>query len=379
MTLKQSHRTTHHILALLVTTFLLLGSVSSTHADGSDTFKVALTGKYPPFSMYDNRGELAGFDVDVSREVARRLNRDLVLIPTEWDGILSGLLSGKYDAIIGSMAITKERSRMVDFSAPYYESGAQLFVHRNLSGRIGSIHECLGERIGVVLGETYEHYLRKNYPGIETVTYKSTVDIFRDVMDGRLAGFVSDRLLGAYQIKHESLPFITAGPLLYRERMGIPVVKDRPDLLGKINRALGEMKEDGTLEGIHDRWFGLGKSVSGTAEGEVAMEAATVARLLGYGFAVTLVIAVISIILGFILAVPEGLILNSSTVPGRWLLRAFNDFIRGTPVLIQLFFVYFGLTAWISIRFNIEISSYSAAVFTLSINASAYMAEVVRS
>lgn len=378
MTLNRPHRRTHPLagLAAAALVILLLVSCRTAQGTGADTFKVALTGKYPPFSMYDENGKLSGFDVDVSREVAGRLGAELELVPTEWDGILSGLLAGKYDAIIGSMAITEERRKMVDFSIPYYESGAQLFVHRELADGIKGIEDAAGKRIGVVLGETYEHYLRKNHPEVETVTYKSTVDIFRDVMGGRLAGFVSDRLLGAYQIRQEGMPFITAGPLLYRERMGIPLAKGRPLVLRKINKALTGMKRDGTFEAIHDKWFGLGRTMEA---GHESMKASTIARLLGYGFAVTLAVAAASIFFGFILAVPEGLILNSTTVPGRSLLRAFNDFIRGTPVLIQLFFVYFGLAAWISSRFGVEISSYAAAVFTLSINASAYMAEVVRS
>lgn len=368
------HKTAATLTAFLLGILIFIYPVPPAYAAEPETLKVALTGKYPPFSMYNKTGKLAGFDVDVSGEVARRLNRKLVLVPTEWDGIIAGLLAGKYDAIIGSMAITVERSRMVDFSMPYYESGAQLFVHRDLAESIRGIDDCEGRRIGVVLGETYEHYLRDGHPAVETVTYKSTVDIFRDVSAGRLVGFVSDRLLGSYQIRQEGMPFVRAGPLLYTEKMGIPVAKGRSSLLAGINGVLEEMKRDGTLGEIHNKWFAL-DDVRELKE----MEAVTIARLLGYGFAITLAVAGASILLGFMLAVPQGLILNSSTIPGRRALRAFNDFIRGTPVLIQLFFVYFGLASWVSSRFNVNISAYTAAVFTLSLNASAYMAEVVRS
>ncbi len=342
-------------------------------------FRVALTGKYPPFSMYDSEGKLVGFDVEVSKEISRRLDRKLVLVATEWDGILPGLLAGHYDAIIGSMAITKERRKMVNFSTPYYVSGAQLFIHKKFSGEISGIRDCAGKRVGVVLGETYEHYLVENHPEIKTVTYKSTVDIFREVENGRLVGFVSDKLLGAYQIKKERKPFVPAGALLYREKMGIPVAKDHPELLKAINRALADMRSDGTLGSLFEKWFGLGKGKSSESAHAPSMKTATVVRMLGKGFAITLFVAGVSIIIGFFLAIPFGIVLNSRTVPGHRLLRALNDFIRGTPVLIQLFFVYFGIGGWASARVGLSISPITAAIFTLSINASAYMAEVVRS
>lgn len=367
------------ILLSLLFAFWPWGSTTSAQDLGTrPNFRVALTGKYPPFSMYDAEGHLIGFDVDVSKAIARRIGHSLTLIATEWDGILPGLLAGKYDAIIGSMAITEERRRKVDFSSPYYRSGAQLFIHKNHSKSITGIQDCTGKRIGVVLGETFEHFLRENHPAIETVTYKSTVDIFQDVENGRLIGFVSDRLLGAYQIQQEAKCFVSAGNLLYQEKMGIPVVKGRP-LLAKIDNALADMRTDGELDSLFEKWFNLKGEASEFRAKAPRMKMTTAARMLGNGFAVTMIVALASITTGFLLSVPGGLILNSKRSPGHTLLRTFNDFIRGTPVLIQLFFFYFGLCGWINKCLGVNVSATAAAIFTLSINASAYMAEVVRS
>ncbi|MBN1917763.1 MAG: ABC transporter substrate-binding protein/permease [Verrucomicrobia bacterium] len=365
---------------LLAVLTLLAGAFDSYAANEPGPFRVALTGKYPPFSMPGDRGELIGFDVDVSREVAERLGRPLSLVQTEWDGILPGLLAGKYDAIIGSMAVTPERRSQVDFSMPYYQSGAQLFIHERHVGTIKSINDCAGLRLGVVLGETFERYLREKRPEINVVTYKDTNSIFLDVNNGRLAGFVSDRLLGAYQIKTAGQPFVPVGDLLYRETMAVPVTKDNTVLLDRINTALDEMWADGVINTLHQRWFGVEavrpELLDGTPAESTGMRTGTIARLLGKGFAVTLGVALASILIGFALAVPGGLVLNNPGIPGHQVLRAVNDFIRGTPVLIQLFFVYFGLG---SKQVGLNLSPISAAIVTLSINASAYMSEVVRS
>ena len=243
--------------AAFIILIVCLIAVAGCSRQSEDTFTVALTGKYPPFSFPDSDGRLAGFDVDVSKAIAERLGMKIEIVRTEWDGILAGLLAGKYDAIIGSMAITPERAKSVNFSQPYYVSGAQLFVHRDNRSDIESVEDCKGKRVGVGLGETYEHYLRKNHTEIQTATYKSTPDIFQDMQTGRLVGFVTDRLVGAWTIKKHNRPFVPVGELLYEERVGIPVKKDRPELLRQVNAALEDMKASGELDRLFKKWFGI--------------------------------------------------------------------------------------------------------------------------
>jgi len=332
-------------------------------------FTTALTGKFPPFSYYDNSGELAGFDVDVSRAIAKRLGMRSKIIATEWDGILAGLLAKKYDAIVGSMAITPERQKKVNFSIPYYNSGAQLFIHRDNPDKIYSIDECAGKRIGVVLGETYQQFLEKNYPEIEVVTFKSSVEIFEMLQQHRISGFVTDRLVGAWQIKKAKRPFVPIGGMLYSEKIGIPVCKNRAELLKRINQALLKLKADGTLKKINDKYFGLSNPA---AEKSGEMTFSTKLGKLLKGFSVTLLIAFSSIVIGFLLAVPAGLLLvhkNGFWLLPNFLMRGFVDLIRGTPVLIQLLFVWLGL----------GLKPFPAAILTLGVCAMAYMAEAVRS
>jgi glutamine transport system permease protein len=367
-------------LDTLFNKWFAITAASKTYEIDADAkpFRVALTGKYPPFSMYDTLGDVVGFDVDMSREISKRLGRPVKIITTEWDGILPGLLAGKYDAIIGSMAITDERREKVNFSKPYYRSGAQLFIHEDLVGEIKNIDDVGKRKIGVVIGETFEQFLRKNHPEINVAGYKGTSEIFQDVELGNISGFVSDRLLGAYQIKQAGKPFVPAGPMLYEEQMGIPVTKDNPQLLANINAALSDMQATGVADNVYDNWFGLGQSGPGE-RGDTSMKSSTIVRLLLSGFALTLFVAFCSLTIGFLVSVPWGILLNRDPGLGHFLLRGVNDFIRGTPVLIQLLFVYFGLGYLTKQYLNLSIAPVPAAIFTLSVNASAYMAEVVRS
>jgi len=366
------------LAAALVAAVLVLGDGDAPQPQHREPFTVALTGKYPPFSFYDSEGELAGFDVDVAHAIAERLGRPLKIVATEWDGILAGLLASKYDAIIGSMAVTPQRAEQVDFSTPYYVSGAQLFVHEG-AGDV-TLADCTGKPVGVVLGETFQHYLEANHPEIDVRTYKSSVDIFQEMQNGNLFGFVTDRLVGAWQIKNAEMPFKPAGELLYTERMAIPVLPENDELLAQINAALADMESTGRRDRLFDRWFGLGGQNAGGGEG---MQRSTIVSMLARGFAVTLGVAASSLAIGFLLAVPFGAVLHRGRGGAYLVVRAFTDFIRGTPVLIQLFFVYFGLGsvefALGGRTFDLGTSPLVASVITLAINATAYMAEVVRS
>lgn len=157
--------------------------------------------------------------------------------------------------------------------------------------------------------------------------------------------------------------------MLYKEKIGIPVRKERKALLRKINAALKEMQADGTMDRIYGKYFGLmGKS----ARHAGGITKTTIAKKMAKGFAITLFIAFVSILIGFIFSIPTGILLANDR--GAWALphaaaRLFVDFIRGTPVLIQLLFVWLGL----------GLGPFPAAIITLGICAMAYMAEAVRS
>ncbi|OGO82231.1 MAG: hypothetical protein A2Y21_02950 [Clostridiales bacterium GWC2_40_7] len=105
------------------------GSLERVKKAGKISF--AMSGGYAPFNYFNDNDELTGFDVEIGKEVAKRLGVEYEPVTTDWNGILEGLRSGRYDGIFGSMAITDERLKVVDFTDPYYYSGAQLIVGKD--------------------------------------------------------------------------------------------------------------------------------------------------------------------------------------------------------------------------------------------------------
>ncbi|WP_322056906.1 transporter substrate-binding domain-containing protein [Paraburkholderia sp. J63] len=240
---------------------VLMGAASfAVHAEDLDkvkqtgTLTFAMSGKYPPFNFIDESGKLQGFDVDIGDRISAKLGAKAVPVTTAWDGIVGGLLAGKYDAIIGSLAMTQERQKAVDFTQSYYRSGAQLFVPKGSS--VQNIGQLKGETVGVTLGETYEAWLRQNMPGVQVKTYKGLPDILIDLRNHRIEGFVTDRIAGILTIRDKQIDAKPVGPLLYPELMAIAVRKDSPKLRDAINVALDAIYKDGEYGAISKKWLG---------------------------------------------------------------------------------------------------------------------------
>lgn len=248
---------------MMVLVILLTGCIWVTMAVADDLAKVkangevkmAMSGQYPPFNFVDDTNTLTGFDVEIGNEIAKRIGVKGKALSTAWDGIIAGLLANKYEWICGSMAITEKRLESIDFTEPYYRSGAQLFVKKGST--IMSTKELSGKKVGVTLGTTYEQWVRKNIADADVRTYKGVPDMILEISTGRIDGFISDKIVGALAIKKNKVPIALAGDLLYVEKMGIALRQNNPDLKAGMNAALAAMKEDGTYKAISMKWLGI--------------------------------------------------------------------------------------------------------------------------
>lgn len=215
-------------------------------------FTYALTGAYPPFNYIDENGKLVGFDVDIANALADNIGVEAEPITTQWDGIIGGLKSKRFDTIIGSMAITDERLKEVSFTDPYYYDGAQFFAKKDLN--LKSINDLKDGKVGVVTGTTFQKQLEGMSNIKEVLQFEGDIENFMAAADGRSDGLVTSRFVGLQAPKDYNL--VPVGPLLYTENIGIAVRKDDDELFEALNKALKNIIEDGTYEEISDKWFG---------------------------------------------------------------------------------------------------------------------------
>ncbi len=335
-------------------------------AFGKADLRVGLTGLYPPFNYTAPSGELAGFDVEVAKELCAALDRRCVFEVLQWDGILSALLAGRIDVVIGSMAITPERAEQVRFTIPYYESGAQIFVPR------GSAKTPADEgfRLGVTLGTTYGEVATIRFPDAAIRTYKSDVAALQDLEAGRLDGLITDKLVGLHMNERYRAGLVPQGRLLFEERIGIPVHPSNRELLEQLDAALADLLGSPRYQALYERFFG---GSSGPPSGEAAFTWSRSVRLLLEALWATIKVSATGILLGIGLAVILAALLILTPAPVAKLVAFYVDFVRSTPFLIQLFTLYFGLPA-----LGLELGAWSSAALAIGIHSSAYLSEIIK-
>lgn len=241
---------------------LLCGSVLPAAADDlatikeNGTFSAAMSGQYPPFSMVDEQNQVVGFDVDITNEIARRLGVEGKAVTTSWDGIIPGLLTKKYDAIIGSMAITDDRLKVVDFVGPYYHDGRGIFVLETSEAK--GLDDLKDKVIGVTLGETHEKWAREK-GGWTIRTYKGLPELIMELKAGRVDAVVVDYIALLTVIKQTSDPIRRLDIADIEDAkigIGVALRKNNPELKAAMQKALDDMMADGTYEAISTKWIG---------------------------------------------------------------------------------------------------------------------------
>ena len=238
------------LLLIVIAVVVFTGKEEAT----DNTISFAGSGGYPPFNYLDESGDVIGFDVDVAQEIANRLDMEMEYVTTAWDGIIEGLRARRYDGILGSMAITDEREERVDFSIPYYYSGAQVFVLKD-SG-IDSVDDLNSSHvIGLVTGTTFEQDAQDL--GVQAKLYEDDNQTLLELINGRNDGVLTDRVVGLNAAKQmKGGENVTAvGSVLRAEVMGIAFHDDDDDLRERVNAVLQDMHDDGTLSEISAKWF----------------------------------------------------------------------------------------------------------------------------
>lgn len=240
-------------LAVLAVGTLVWGGV--TLAD-DHTLKVGMSGGYFPFTFV-RQDKLQGFEVDVMEAVANKLNLEVEFITANFSGLFGMLESGRIDTIANQITITEERQAKYLFTEPYVYDGAQVVVRRD-NEEIEGVEDLRGKSVAVNLGSNFEQLLRElpYSDEIDIRTYESNIE--QDTALGRVDAFVMDRVSASQVIQETPLPLELAGQPFSSIHNALPF-RDTPEgseLRDRVDVALAELREDGTLREISERWFG---------------------------------------------------------------------------------------------------------------------------
>ena len=221
-----------------------------------DEITVASNIAYPPFE-YSPKGGPKGFDIDLMNEIGKRAGFEVEYENVRFDSILRGLDTDLFNAAISAMSITEEREQQIDFSDPYFNADQALLVASD--SEVQSIDDLAEAPVGVQAGSTgqikAEDLLEDEQIG-EIVPYRTIGDAFVALEVGKVEGVIYDLSAAHRKIVESGGEIRFVEPISTGEQYGIAFPKDSP-LVDPVNRALAEIKDDGTYEKLYKKWIGM--------------------------------------------------------------------------------------------------------------------------
>ncbi|QOF80404.1 transporter substrate-binding domain-containing protein [Variovorax sp. 38R] len=234
--------------------------LASARATG--VIRIANTQASPPWSMLDDKNQPAGYDVEVAKEVAKRIGVARVeFVADLFKNFVEGLKAGKYDLVMNDLTPTAEREKQVDFSTAYGLEDFRIFV-RNANNDIKDRPDLKGKRIGVTAGTSNESWSRENLLGSEIVTYDNGGLVFNDLAIGRVDALISSHFGGMKYATVNKLPIKEVGPILTYQLSAAAMAKNQPALREAVSKAVKDMRADGTIDRLSNRWLGVSYQMS---------------------------------------------------------------------------------------------------------------------
>ena len=245
---------------LLIATVLSAAALSSTPGGAADNIVLGTEGAYAPFNGVDRQGRVFGFDVDIGNALCAAMKAECTWVTQEWDGMIPALLAKKYDAIVASMTINDERRRKIDFTDKYYSSPIS-FVRIKGSGIAVDDASIKGKRIGVQSSTVAENFVRGAYgDAVEVKAYGTQDEANLDLRSGRVDLIAADTfvVLDFVNNADNRAEFVGprfADPHYVGDGIGIGVRKEDTALRDRLNRAIAQIRADGTYQRINAKYF----------------------------------------------------------------------------------------------------------------------------
>jgi ABC-type amino acid transport substrate-binding protein len=224
---------------------------------GSDT-------SYPPFESLEGTKPV-GFDVELAQAIAKKMGLQLKVISTTWEDIIPGLEAHKYDVIMTAMPINADREKQINFSDPYIDSDQSIAVVKgspikNQAGLKGKVVGVQSETTGQVEAEKIQQV-----GGLKEIRKFSTIPVaFEALQQGKIDAIINDFPVNSYISMHSGKTTVVS-KIPTNEKYGIGIAKTNASMLNEVNKALQEVKDDGTYAAIYKKWFGIAPPPSSSA------------------------------------------------------------------------------------------------------------------
>ncbi|MCZ9147464.1 histidine ABC transporter substrate-binding protein HisJ [Escherichia albertii] len=242
---------------------LALSSATAAFAAIPQNIRIGTDPTYAPFESKNSQGELVGFDIDLAKELCKRINTQCTFVENPLDALIPSLKAKKIDAIMSSLSITEKRRQEIAFTDKLYAADSRLVVAKN-SDIQPTVDSLKGKRVGVLQGTTQETFGNEYWApkGIEIVSYQGQDNIYSDLTAGRMDAAFQDEVAASEGFLKQPVgkDYKFGGPSVKDEKLfgvgtGMGLRKDDNELREALNKAFAEMRADGTYEKLAKKYF----------------------------------------------------------------------------------------------------------------------------
>ncbi|MHC1511201.1 ABC transporter substrate-binding protein/permease [Pediococcus pentosaceus] len=371
------------MLALLaITVFATSGFTTSIKADQKDvTYDrimkrgYIVLGTSPDYAPYEfqttsnNKSKDVGMDISVAKDIADDLGVKLKIKNMDFDSLLVALQTGKVDMVLSGMNPSTARRKSVDFSDVYYKGGQSILINKKDAGIYKNKDSFKHKKIAAQTGSIQYNLAKKQIDGAIVSGIQKGADLILALQTNKVEGVVMEKPTAeAYAANNSGIKVIQGGFTLNDDETSTAVAmpKNSPVLRKKINTTISKIKAKNLLSQYLKE---AGTYLKGNT---VNTSMIHYWKYFAMGVGYTILISILGVIFGFITGTLLALLRLSDNKVLRGLSAAYVEFVRGTPLMVQLMFVYFGLGLFVNLP------ALTAGIIAVSLNSGAYVAEVIR-
>ncbi|HDB3706288.1 TPA: ABC transporter permease subunit [Staphylococcus aureus] len=366
------------VLGLLISSAMVYINPTA-HAEQDQTWekikergelRVGLSADYAPMEFehtVNGKTEYAGVDIDLAKKIAKDNNLKLKIVNMSFDSLLGALKTGKIDIIISGMTSTPERKKQVDFSDSYMMTKNIMLVKKDKVNEYKDIKDFNNKKVGAQKGTEQEKIAQTEIENASITSLSRLPDVILALKSGKVEGAVVEKPVAEAYLKQN--PKLGISNVKFNEEEKdtvIAVPKDSPKLLSQINKTIKEVK----YKGLIDKYMTNAANAMNDDSGFISKYGSFFLK----GIKITILISLIGVALGSILGAFVALMKLSKIKIISWIASIYIEILRGTPMLVQVFIVFFGITA----ALGLDISALVCGTIALVINSSAYIAEIIR-
>ncbi|HDG5524584.1 TPA: ABC transporter permease subunit [Staphylococcus aureus] len=366
------------VLGLLISSAMVYINPTA-HAEQDQTWekikergelRVGLSADYAPMEFehtVNGKTEYAGVDIDLAKKIAKDNNLKLKIVNMSFDSLLGALKTGKIDIIISGMTSTPERKKQVNFSDSYMMTKNIMLVKKDKVNEYKDIKDFNNKKVGAQKGTEQEKIAQTEIENASITSLSRLPDVILALKSGKVEGAVVEKPVAEAYLKQN--PKLGISNVKFNEEEKdtvIAVPKDSPKLLSQINKTIKEVKDKGLI----DKYMTNAANAMNDDSGFISKYGSFFLK----GIKITILISLIGVALGSILGAFVALMKLSKIKIISWIASIYIEILRGTPMLVQVFIVFFGITA----ALGLDISALVCGTIALVINSSAYIAEIIR-